>query len=103
MDEVKIYDKAISHYGIKHQLLMVMEECSELSKECSKVYRALDEGGTFRIDGLAEEIADVQITTGQIQRFFGLKDKVKEQRKGKLRRLAERINNENDESETDIP
>ena len=95
MDELKIYDKAISHYGIKNQLLMVMEECSELAKECSKVYRALDEGGEFAIDGLAEEIADVQITTGQIQRFFGLKDKVKEQRKSKLNRLVERMKNEN--------
>lgn len=95
MDELKIYDKAISHYGIKNQLLMVMEECAELSKECSKVYRALDEGGTFKTDNLAEEIADVQITTGQIQRFFGLKDKVKEQRKSKLNRLVERMKNEN--------
>ena len=95
MDEVKVYDRAISHYGIKHQLLMVMEECSELAKECSKIYRALEEGGTFGVDNLAEEIADVQITTGQVQRFFGLKDKVKEQRKSKLKRLAERIENEN--------
>lgn len=95
MDELKIYDKALSHYGIKNQLLMVMEECAELSKECSKVYRALDKGGIFKIDNLAEEIADVQITTGQIQRFFGLKDKVKEQRKSKLNRLAERMKNEN--------
>lgn len=95
MDELKIYDKALSHYGIKNQLLMVMEECAELSKECSKVYRALDNGGAFKIDNLAEEIADVQITTGQIQRFFGLKDKVKEQRKNKLNRLVERMKNEN--------
>ena len=95
MDELKVYDKALSHYGIKNQLLMVMEECAELSKECSKVYRALEGGRTFGIDNLAEEIADVQITTGQIQRFFGLKDKVKEQRKSKLNRLAERMKNEN--------
>lgn len=102
MDEVKVYDKAISHYGIKNQLVMVMEECSELSKECSKIYRALEAGGTFGIDNLAEEIADVQIITGQIQRFFGLKDKVKEQRKSKLKRLAERIENENCKNQTDI-
>ena len=95
MDDLELYDKAIRHYGIKHQLLMVMEECSELAKECSKVYRALDEGGEFATDNLAEEIADVQITTGQIQRFFGLKDKVKEQRKSKLNRLVERMKNEN--------
>ena len=76
MDEVKVYDKAINHYGIKSQLVMVMEECAELSKECSKIYRALEAGGTFGIDNLAEEIADVQIITGQVQRFFGLKDKV---------------------------
>lgn len=97
MDEIKVYDKAIKHYGIKHQLLMCMEECSELAKECSKVYRALEDGEAFTIDGLAEEIADVQITSGQISWFFDLKDKVKTQRKSKLRRLAERMNNENDE------
>ena len=74
---------------------MVMEECSELAKECSKVYRALDEGGEFAIDGLAEEIADVQITTGQITRFFDLKERIKAERKGKLKRLAERMKNEN--------
>lgn len=95
MDDLELYDKAIRHYGIKHQLLMVMEECSELAKECSKIYRALDEGGEFAIDGLAEEIADVQITTGQITRFFDLKDRIKAERKGKLKRLAERMKNEN--------
>ena len=74
---------------------MVMEECSELAKECSKVYRALDNGGEFAIDGLVEEIADVQIITGQITRFFDLKDRIKAERKSKLNRLAERIKNEN--------
>ena len=98
MNELDIYDKALSHYGIKMQLVMVMEECAELSKECSKVYRALENGGAFTIDGLAEEIADVQIVIGEIQRFFGLKDKVKSERKSKLYRLAERIKNENCEN-----
>lgn len=92
MNELEIYDKALKQYGIRNQLVMLMEECSELSKECSKIFRALNDREVFMLENLAEEIADVQIMTGEIQRYFGMKDLVKQQRKSKLKRLAERVN-----------
>lgn len=91
MNDLELYDRVLKKHGIKAQLVMVMEECAELSKECSKIYRALDNGDTFTLDALSEEMADVQIVTGEVQRYFGLKDIVKLQRKGKLLRLAERL------------
>lgn len=97
-----LYDQAISHYGIQNQLTQTMEECGELVKECSKLIRAMN--GEFNYDpqGLAEEIADVQIMAGQLTRYFGIKDDVKRYRKAKLRRLAERVKNERNASESEV-
>ena len=65
MNDLELYDKAIRHYGIKNQLVMVMEECSELAKECSKVYRALDNGGEFAIDGLVQGFSTLKTESKQ--------------------------------------
>lgn len=91
MNDVELYDKALATYGIKQQLVVCMEECSELAKECAKIYRAFESEEVFGLSNIAEEIADVQIITGQIERFFLLKDAVKRNRKSKLKRLAERV------------
>lgn len=47
---------AISHYGIEHQLLKLLEELGELSREVTKLL--LCEGD---MEHLAEEVADVTI------------------------------------------
>lgn len=94
MNDIEVYERALRRYGIKQQLVMLMEECSELSKECSKIYRALEGEKCFTLDPMAEEIADVQVMCGQIQAFFDLKDSVKGYRKEKIRRLRNRLDAE---------
>ena len=79
-----VYEHAISRYGIKPQLLMVIEEMSELAKEICKFFR-----GHNNTEEIAEEVADVTITLEQLRLIFGLNDRVCEIMDEKVRRLAE--------------
>ena len=58
-----LYNLAIEKYGIQNQLVVVMEELSELIKECSKLYRNLTFYQTFNIENMIIEIIDVSIST----------------------------------------
>ena len=82
----RIYEHAIDRYGIKPQLLMVVEEMSELTKEICKSFRGKD-----NIEQLADEAADVTIMLEQLRLIFGLNDLVCEHMDSKIERLAERL------------
>lgn len=77
----KLYKKAIEIYGIRSQLLMVIEECAELTKEICKNFRGLNNANT-----ITEEIGDVINTLEQIQSYFG-KEEVERKRLEKLTML----------------
>lgn len=79
-----VYEHAIDHFGIKHQLLMVIEGMIELAKEICKSFR--DHNNTEEI---AEKVADVIIALEQLRLIFGLNDRVCEIMDEKVRRLAE--------------
>ena len=57
----EIYKKAVSHYGLNHQLIKLAEECAELAVECHHMA-----DGRSTVDRLAGEIADVEILISQI-------------------------------------
>lgn len=80
----KFYQKVIDKWGVNAQLVMVVEECSELIKEITKEFR----GGSRNI---IEEIADVEIMVEQLRVIYGVEnvDKIKGQ---KLKRLYRRLN-----------
>lgn len=40
MNEKELYQKAMAEYGVDIQLVVLMEECGELVKECSKIIRS---------------------------------------------------------------
>ena len=82
----RIYEHAIDRYGIKPQLLMVIEEMSELTKEICKSFRGMD-----NIEQLADEAADVTIMLEQLRLIFGLNDLICEHMDAKIERLAERL------------
>ncbi|MFB5946098.1 hypothetical protein [Albibacterium profundi] len=81
--EIKIMDAAVVIFGFDKQIDMLIEECSELIVECSKLKRG-------RINHIKEELADASIMIEQISRFFG-EDEVLQIKEQKLLRLKDRI------------
>lgn len=80
--------EAVKQYGEESQLMMAVEEMSELTKEISKHYR-----GMQNRDALAEEMADVYIMLGQMLIMFYNEDEVKEWIDKKVQRLKRRLRN----------
>lgn len=60
---------AVILYGKEHQVMIAIEEMSELVKELSKEYR-----GYENIEAIIEEMADVYICLEQLQIIFGISD-----------------------------
>ena len=95
----RIYEHAIDRYGIKPQLLMVIEEMSELTKEICKLFRSVKkqprgnavEYTEDNITAIADECADVVIMLEQLRLILGLNDAVCEHMDAKVERLAKRL------------
>lgn len=64
--EIAILEGAIKKWGYRLQVIVAIEELSELQKELTKWLR-----GKSTNDGLMEEMADVSIMLNQLQLIFG--------------------------------
>lgn len=68
--------KIIDRYGLDHQLRQLIEECSEVTKAISKLWRAKEEYGQAEIymaeTDLKEEIADVLVLVDQVFHRLGV-------------------------------
>lgn len=64
--EAAILEGAIRKFGVRHQVIVAIEEMSELQKELTKWLR-----GKCNPAGLLEEMADVSIMLNQLQLIFG--------------------------------
>lgn len=83
----KLIDKAIEHYGKENQIMVAIEEMSELIKELSKDYRKIGS-----VENIVEEMADVYIMLEQLQVIFGIADyEINNMIICKMSRLEERI------------
>lgn len=82
----EIYAHALAVYGRDAQMVVAIEEMSEVQKELCKVYR-----GKGDMDHLAEEIADATIMLEQMRYFFGLNDMVCRKMDEKIRRLDDKL------------
>ena len=91
MDESKVFEAALQHYGAQAQTLMLFEEMAELQKELCKHAR-----GRCNTMAIAEEIADVQIMLEQMMMLHGCRDNVEAVRKFKVMRLASRLGGNED-------
>jgi len=89
MKKKDVYNKAKATWGIDAQVTKAVEELAELQKELCKFL--LDDGNMAHI---AEEIADSKIVIEQIELILECKDKVKEFKKAKIRRLSDRLDAE---------
>jgi NTP pyrophosphatase (non-canonical NTP hydrolase) len=88
----KLYRKAWKRYGHKHQLDILIEEMSELTKATLKARRSKK---TYTKKVL-EELADVRICTDQLIWFLkkkGMYKKVKKLKLFKLLRLKKILSN----------
>jgi hypothetical protein len=85
-NEEKLYDMAMKTWGEPAQLLMLIEECAELSKAtCDKLR------GRVTIDAfLLDEMADVKIMIAQVERLVD-RGELERIRQAKLERLAKRL------------
>lgn len=77
-----------NHYGVDSQVLMAIEEMSELTKEICKYKR-----GNDNREKLIDEIADVKIMIEQVEYLFKLSKEVNLRVDYKLQRQLRRIEN----------
>ena len=85
---------AIRTFGIQSQVIVAIEELSELQKELTKFLR-----GDHDIDHISEEMADVYIMLDQLCMIFSNLDSITEWKIKKLHRLAERLHRNSDGSD----
>lgn len=87
-----IYSKALSTYGYDKQVIVAIEEMSELTKELTKTLRVgIDLLAYY--ENIEEEIADVEIMLEQLIRMFSNRKTIDEIKNQKLERLERRLNN----------
>ena len=88
ISEAEVLQRALDTYGSTLQIAMVFEEMSELQKELCKYLR-----GKYSPANIAEEIADVEIMLEQMKMLFCCTDEVRNERRRKVERLKERLDN----------
>lgn len=81
-----VYIRAIDNYGITAQLVVAVEELSELQKEICKFLRGNDPTAA-----IAEEMADVTIMLEQLKIIFANSECVSNFMDTKVKRLKERV------------
>lgn len=86
MADIDIYTKAIKTFGALPQMVIAIEECSELQKEITKIIRKKGD-----LTNLAEEIADVEIMLEQVKLHFSIGAMVEVIKEEKLTRLEKRL------------
>ena len=86
MDYKEIVRSALRCWGTQHQVVVAIEEMSELQKELCKLER-----GNADMNHIAEEIADVEIMLAQMKEAFNLSHSVETHKYFKLQRLDLRV------------
>lgn len=87
MTEETIYERAIRVWKKQPQMLQVIEEMSELTKEILKnIARGKD-----NINQLIEETADVEIMLEQLKYCYGIHQQVESYKQTKLLTIKDRL------------
>ena len=89
MIDQEIIKKAIDKWGKQAQLLMVLEEMSELQKEILKHLNR----GQDNLPEIIDETADVEIMLTQLKYIFGIETAVAEHIPLKLQKIQARLEN----------
>lgn len=86
---LQTYTNAFIQYGEETQMIVALEELSEVQKELCKFMRGLGNK-----EHLAEEIADATIMLEQMRYIFGVNDLVSQKMDEKIMRLDNRLRGE---------
>lgn len=84
ISDAEVLQRALDTYGSALQIVVMMEEMSELQKELCKYLR-----GKYS----PANIADVEIMLEQMKMLFCCADDVRDVRRRKVERLKERLDN----------
>ena len=86
MDRKELYTKLLNLYGDK-QIIIAIEELSELQKELCKSLR-----NNYNYGNIVEEIADVEIMLEQMKIYFEINEnEIEGMKKLKIERTKERL------------
>lgn len=96
MNRNQILHAAVETFGRDSQMMMMVEEMSELNRAASDLTKAICKQRRSRtirekmdaINGIKEEIVDVQIVLDQMKILFGYDEEIERR---KLERLEKRI------------
>lgn len=86
-ERLEVYAAALETFGTDTQLVVALEELSEIQKEVCKALR-----GFVHPAQLAEEVADATIMLEQLRYIFGIGPAVDKMVDHKIDRLRQRIN-----------
>ena len=82
----ELYTQLLTIYGVR-QVIVAIEELSELQKEFCKALR-----NNSNYDNIVEEIADVEIMLEQMKIYFKINEtEIEEMKKHKIERTKERL------------
>lgn len=88
-----VIENALEKWGSMSELVVTIEELSELQKEVTKQIR--NEG---KMENLVEEMADVYIVMEYLNMIFAITDDdINKEVEKKLNRLENRLNSENEQ------
>ena len=82
MEKTQIYKELIKKHGKEKQIIVAIEEMSELQKECCKFFR-----GKENRNNLIEEITDVEIMIEQLKIIFNVAENVEKEKQLRLERI----------------
>lgn len=85
--DFEILHKAVAKWGKQAQLLMVLEEMSELQKEILKNINR----GKDNLDDIIDETADVEIMLEQMKYIYGIHSEVEKRIPVKLQKVKVRL------------
>lgn len=89
MSNKTLYKQLIDKFGEKAQVIVAIEELSELQKELCKYLR-----GDAGIRKISEEMADVEIMLEQLKLIFENEHPISIEKNYKINRIKERYFNE---------
>ena len=90
--EMELYERAVEKFGERSQILMAVEEMSELSKALLKYirYMELGQGDICEVLGsVSEERADLSVMLNQLEVIFGDNSEMEWDKLEHLERLLE--------------
>jgi NTP pyrophosphatase (non-canonical NTP hydrolase) len=98
MEKQDIYQKSYNILGEEHLLAISIEEASELIKSITKYQRnnikfklGIEQKDASLLESIADEIADIEITTEQLKQAYNIQSNVELYKTQKLERVVSRL------------